>query len=377
MTTKARDLFHPLEISICGHSNSGKTTLVTKLIERFSKKLSVGYIKHDAHRFEMDMEGKDTYLAKEAGATHVAISSPHKTAFISGDITDRMHLKQNYIDSDVVFIEGYKESLANKILVWSGSQEDQELLEKYLSHPEKSLMAIVGTSTTPPTPRVPYFQRDDIESLYQMIDYFWKEKFAERPLYGLILSGGKSSRMGKDKGALSYHGKTQVSYLYDLLDGITEKTFISCRSDQVKEEHLQDFPRIEDKYIGFGPTGGILSAFHHEPNASWLVLACDMPFINEAVVEELIEKRNPYRLASCFYNGEKKWPEPLCAIYEPKAAQKLGYYLAMGKPCPRKVLMNSRIELLTPPEERILQNANTPKDFETIQNSLLVGNNEN
>ncbi|MCO4793331.1 MAG: bifunctional molybdenum cofactor guanylyltransferase MobA/molybdopterin-guanine dinucleotide biosynthesis adaptor protein MobB [Bacteriovoracaceae bacterium] len=371
MTTKANDLFHPLEVSICGHSGSGKTTLSIKLIERFSKNLSVGYIKHDAHRFEMDREGKDTFRAKEAGANQVAISSPEKTALIITNSNDRFLIKQNYIDSDVVIIEGYKDSLCSKILVWSGTSEDEALLERYLSNPKQHLLAIVGAGESGPSTKVPYFQRDDIEGIYNFIDLFWKEKINSRPLNALILSGGHSKRMGKDKGALEYHGKSQVAHLYELLDTFTDNTFVSCRTDQVSSSHIQNFPSITDHYVGFGPTGGILSAFQEQPDAAWFVLACDMPFVNERSIQELIEKRNPYRMVTCFNNSEKKWPEPLCAIYEPKAATKLGYYLAMGKPCPRKVLMNSRVECLDPVEERILQNANTPQDFQNIQSSMI------
>ena len=370
MTLHDKGLFHPLEISICGYSGSGKTTLVQKLIEKFSARLDVGYIKHDAHRFEMDREGKDTYKAVQAGARQVAISSPEKIAILTDNYDDRLLFNQSYLDNDVVFIEGYKESLGNKIMMWSGSEKDHELLEKYTSNPESNLLAIAGHSEIAPTTKVPYFHRDDIDGLYSFLDLFWKERFSSRPLYGLILSGGRSTRMGRDKGAMQYHGESQVSYLYGLLYGITQRTFVSCRSDQVQEKHIQDYESIEDRYIGFGPTGGILSAFHKYPQAAWLVLACDMPFINRESIQQLLEKRNPYKMATCFYNGEKRWPEPLCTIYEPKAAMKLGYYLAMGKSCPRKVLMNSKIECLDPENSSALKNANTPDDYDQALESL-------
>lgn len=377
VTLKTKHLFHPLELAICGHSGSGKTTLISKLINRFSKKLSVGYIKHDAHHFEMDKEGKDTFIAKKAGAKRVGISSSTEKAFIISDCDDGFLIKQNFIDSDVVLIEGYKDSLTNKILVWSGSEEDKALLAKYLADPNLNLLAVVGKTESSPTDLVPYFHRDDIKSIFEFIDFFWKEQFVARPLYGLVLSGGKSKRMGRDKGSLNYHGKSQVAHLYGLLEGLTEKTFVSCRSDQASSDHIKEFPRIEDHYIGFGPTGGILSAFHLHPEAAWLVLACDMPFINEDTIRELLEKRNSYKMATCFYNGEKKWPEPLCAIYEPKAALKLGYYLANGKPCPRKVLMNSSVECLKPIEEAALKNANTPSDFEHFRLEAIGAKSEN
>lgn len=185
-------------------------------------------------------------------------------------------------------------------------------------------------------------------------------------LKALILTGGKSSRMGKDKGAIEYHGKSQVSFLYDLLKDQVDETYISCRSEQKGERHLEGFPLIEDSVEVFGPSAGILSAFKKDPQASWLVLAVDMPFVNGSTITELIKKRNHKKMATCFHNGEKKWPEPLCAIYEPSIVKNIQHYVELGKPCPRKVLMNSDIELLVPLEERVLQNANTPQDFQKI-----------
>lgn len=370
MTIKTKYVFHPFEISLCGHSNSGKTTLITKLISHFSKRFDVGYIKHDAHRFEMDREGKDTYLAKASGAKQVAISSPLKSAFIFENSFNELALRQIFLDSDIVLIEGYKDSLANKILLWKGGAKDEELLAKYRANPEHQLLAIVGTQKTSPCSEFPYFERDDLDSITKFIEDLWQNKINQRKLNGLILTGGKSSRMGTDKGALEYYEKNQIAHLHDLLEGLVDNIFVSCRFDQTHLSYIKPFQTISDRFIDFGPTGGILSAFQEDPDAAWIVLACDMPFLSKNSILELLEKRNPFAMASCYYNGEKKWPEPLYAIYEPKAAQKLGSYLALGKPCPRKVLMNSRIELLKPVEENILKNANTPEDFSKLKNEI-------
>jgi molybdenum cofactor guanylyltransferase len=357
-------LFHPLELSICGHSGSGKSTLIQKLIKKFSSNLNVGYIKHDAHKFEMDKDGKDTYMAREAGASNIAISSSQKSALILNDQNERILFAQNFIDSDVVFIEGYKDSLCHKVLMWTGSVDDHNLLKKYLSEDKQQLLAIVGTDLSGPVESIPYFNRNNIQDIYDFITGFWENIISSRPIYGLILGGGHSTRMGQDKSQIIYHGKSQVDHLYELLEKMTEKTYLSCREEQTNSTEVKGIATIKDRFVDFGPTGGILSAFNKHPNAAWLVLACDMPFINAQVINDLLKKRNPYRVATCFYNEERKWPEPLCAIYEPKAALKLGQYLALGKPCPRKVLMNSHIESLKPISQSFLGNVNTPGEFQ-------------
>jgi len=371
VTTNYKDhLFHPLEISICGHSGSGKSTLIEKLIKKFSPSFNIGYIKHDSHKFEMDKKGKDTFRAKAAGATNMAISSPNSNAILSNNQNNKFIFRQNFVDSDIVFIEGYKKSLCHKILMWTDSDDDKTLLKQYLDDGKQNLLAIIGESEYAPVDSIRYFNRDNIDQIYTFIRDFWDKEISARPLYGLILSGGRSIRMGEDKSAISYHGNTQTTYLYNILAKFTQETYVSCRAEQKNNSHLSPYPNIDDRFVGFGPTGGILSAFQKHPNAAWLVVACDMPFISSEAIFDLIKRRNPYKLATCFLNEEKNWPEPLCAIYEPKAALKLGQFLAMGKPCPRKVLMNSNIQSLRAVDQKILGNVNTMDEFKIARSQI-------
>ncbi|MGA0212736.1 MAG: molybdenum cofactor guanylyltransferase, partial [Flavobacteriaceae bacterium] len=76
----------------------------------------------------------------------------------------------------------------------------------------------------------------------------------------------------------------------------------------------------------------------------------------------LVEGRNPNKLATCFYNSQTQFPEPLITLWEPKAYPVLLDFLSRGYSCPRKVLINSSIEMLTLEDEKVLFNANTPED---------------
>src|SRR5438046_2730691 len=97
----------------------------------------------------------------------------------------------------------------------------------------------------------------------------------EKPmLNGLVLAGGRSVRMGTDKGVISWHGKEQRYYMADLLRPLCRDVFISCRAGQ----QLQMDPGYEtiiDAFPGLGQFGAILSAFGEQKNAAWLVVACD------------------------------------------------------------------------------------------------------
>lgn len=191
-------------------------------------------------------------------------------------------------------------------------------------------------------------------------------------LNGLVLAGGKSERMGKDKGLIEYHGMPQREYLYELLDNFTENTFMSCRPDQI-EEFEGEFQTIADSISGLGPFGAIISAFRKYPNHAWIVVACDLPLVNQNTLLELVENRNPSKIATTFYNPETKFPDPLITIWEPKSYPELLHFLSLGFACPRKVLINSNTEVLISSDSTALLNANSPEDIEKV--SELLENN--
>lgn len=180
-------------------------------------------------------------------------------------------------------------------------------------------------------------------------------------LNALILSGGKSSRMGRDKGALNYHGKPQREHLEELLSAHVERVYHSVR----KEQNLALETKIEDRFMGLGPFGAILSGLMHDPNAAWLVLACDLPNADEQLIGQLIQHRRPSAVATAFHNPQTDWPDPLCTIYEPKSYSTMLSFLGRGYSCPRKVLINSEIELLTLEDSSVLDNVNTPEEFKS------------
>ncbi|MBI5587614.1 MAG: molybdopterin-guanine dinucleotide biosynthesis protein B [Deltaproteobacteria bacterium] len=108
-------------VSIVGKSGSGKTTLLEKVIKELTKRgYTVGILKHDAHGFEIDHEGKDSWRHKKAGASTVALSSQEKFAVIK-DVKSEWAPERiicSYLaDSDVVITEGYKTSRFPKIEV--------------------------------------------------------------------------------------------------------------------------------------------------------------------------------------------------------------------------------------------------------------------
>lgn len=191
-------------------------------------------------------------------------------------------------------------------------------------------------------------------------------------IYGLVLSGGKSTRMGLDKSTIHYHGIPQRDYLYDLLEEVCDRTFISIRPDQVGDvPEKMDF--ILDKDLYRGPYNGLLSAHLDYPEVAWLVLACDLPLMDLPALSQLLQERNPHSMATAFATRESGLPEPLCALWEPKGLQESITYLQNGTAtCPRKFLINAPVTLVFPKDENVLLNANSKADYEVALAKLVA-----
>jgi molybdenum cofactor guanylyltransferase len=181
-------------------------------------------------------------------------------------------------------------------------------------------------------------------------------------LHGLVLAGGLSTRMQRDKAALKYRGRTQLDRTFELASRHTANVFVSVRADQTSDPTRSQHPMIVDS-VGTGPIAGIRSAFAAHPQAAWLVLACDLPFISDAVVELLRRERDSSAFATAYKSAHDGLPEPLCAIWEPSAAAALADYQAAGGQCPRKFLIRHAARLLEPLDTRALDNVNTPQDY--------------
>ncbi|MDP9008642.1 MAG: NTP transferase domain-containing protein [Pseudomonadota bacterium] len=186
------------------------------------------------------------------------------------------------------------------------------------------------------------------------------------PLYGLVLAGGLSTRMHRDKAALKYQGKTQLDRAFELAGRHVAKVFVSVRADQTLDPTRAQRPMILDSVAGEGPIVGIRSALAAHPQVAWLVLACDLPFLSDAAIGYLVRERDSAgsaAFATAYKSAHDGLPEPLCAIWEPAAAQALADYQAGGGHCPRKFLIRHGARLLEPQDARALDNVNTPEEY--------------
>ena len=153
-------------ISIVGKSDSGKTTLIEKLLpELTGRGIRVATVKHDVHGFEVDREGKDSWRHKQAGAHTVVISSPQKAALIRDvekDLTLEEIREKLIQDVDLILSEGYKKDVQPKIEVFRKEKHQELLCTK-----EDHLVAIVSDRTFDID--VPCFGLDDMKGIADFI----------------------------------------------------------------------------------------------------------------------------------------------------------------------------------------------------------------
>lgn len=157
--------------SFIGSSGSGKTTFIEKLIKELKNRgVKLGVIKHDAHKFEIDKPGKDSYRFKHAGADIVAISSSEKVAIVKSFTSKEETLEEivlNYFkDVDLIITEGYKESSIPKIEIF------RECVGKpFLSENKSELIGIISDTENIPRKDVKIFGLDDV---YDVAEYLLK-----------------------------------------------------------------------------------------------------------------------------------------------------------------------------------------------------------
>ncbi len=200
------------------------------------------------------------------------------------------------------------------------------------------------------------------------------------PLYGLVLAGGRSTRMGRDKAALQINGRAQLARAFDLLAPLAARCFVSVREDQRNDPLRAAYPQVVDlAELPGGPASGIIAAQRAHPGAAWLVVACDLPLLDAGTLQHLIAHRDPAKAATAYRSSHDGLPEPLCAIWEPSTAGPLAAAVAAGRLCPRKFLLQSDTLLLDQPRPESLENVNTPAELAAVTaagNSTTAGERE-
>lgn len=349
------------ELAILGTTCDDIKALVKAIIQQLTR-YKIAYIDAD-HK----SENTDT-VSNSTISDGAFIKYTNKITYTQFNINTQLDAFQRRAllnDCDLILINGNHFTATQQVVVIDEKKPLEKKLDKLtdvkmilLKQPSATIPAYLNQHISNGH-QLPRFSFDDKEAIIQHLKRYLEERIPA--INGLVLSGGQSTRMGRDKGSIAYHDKTQREHVFELLSSLCSETFISCNAMQSKD--ILDTPKIEDTFLGLGPVGGILSAFQQNPNTAWLTVACDLPFINEDTIEFLIQHRNPSKVATAFWDAEGKFPEPLVTIWEPKAYSVLLQFLAQGYSCPRKVLINSDVDILTAPDAFAFKNVNTTEEY--------------
>ncbi|GAB2773822.1 molybdopterin-guanine dinucleotide biosynthesis protein A [Hymenobacter luteus] len=364
------------ELAILGAPCGKIKELAARLLPLLAPTLRVAYVDAD-HAAGDDAAqggsgGQDAVL--QAGA---AAELTDKITFTRLDVKrgfDKFSQQEWLQHQSLVLVNGNHFRARQQLVILDSAKPVEKKLDRLTN--VRALLLPEGVTEVPAYLRahlaeanVPVLPLHDTETLADLILREWHQ--AAPPLRGLVLAGGRSQRMGQDKGKLAYHqGREQRAYAAELLAGFCQDVHVSCRPDQVMELEYAGLRPLPDTFADLGPLSGLLSAFRLDPNAAWLVVACDLPFLSETTLGHLVEHRQPARLATAYQSPENEWPEPLITIWEPGSYATLLRFLSLGYSCPRKSLINSDIELLPPPAPQELRNVNTPEQAEQARQEL-------
>lgn len=338
-------------LGVCGWSGSGKTTVLEGLIPRLVRRgLRVAAVKHDAHGVQIDRRGKDSDRLFCAGAS-VHLRGPGEFVWrmkecdgngIEAAVNDLLR------SHDVVIVEGHKDTPLPK--VWCMSADGD---------PPPS--EVQGIRISLP------WSDDRVSMLEEQIDQRLSESLAARAVFGGVMIGGSSRRMGSPKYRLSYRGRSMLHHVLDAIAGRAQRTVVLGQGSMPPD--LSDVPQLADAPgCGEGPLAALLTAFRWAPRASWLVAACDMPSITDEALGWLLGQRGPGRWAIVPEQRTGR-REPLLALYEPQSALLLAELLRSGLPAVRRISDSPAVHTPRMPAALAAAwtNVNTPEEVAALE----------
>lgn len=285
-------------LGVCGWSGSGKTTLIEAVLPRLvSQGLRVAVIKHDAHGIDVDRPGKDSDRLFRAGA-NVLLQGPGEACYRT-----RAHRRPDLADAvaglardhDLVLVEGHKTTPVPK--VWLLSQGE--------TRPAPEARHVVAV-----LPR----DRTRLDAFSTFLRQWHRRQWLRRPVFGCVLIGGQSRRMGRPKHLIRQGGRSWLERTVSILRRRTSRVIVAgggcLPANLAGVLRLPDVPDVE------GPMAGILAAMRWAPHATWLLVACDMPHLSLEAIDWLVAARAPGVWATLPQPAGQYGVEPLLAHYD-------------------------------------------------------------
>ncbi len=357
-------------VGFAATSGTGKTTLLEKLIPILTARgLKVGLIKHCSRQFDIDHPGKDTWRLKRAGAERVVINS----ASSLGLITDlpaapsfEELVRRHFAGCDVVLVEGHKTAGIPKVVV------ERQGAPKGLIDPA-GLTGVVAEVSDLPEPRFPGAHRFGLDDLEPLADFLLTEVPARSgQVAGVVLAGGRSTRLGTDKCELAFEGETLLERALRLLASVCRELWVIGRRPPEPLAswgvgwHLDLLPRRS------GPLGGLHTALSVIRAPRCLVIGCDMPRLSEAALRRLLAVAQKTDSPAVVSRGPDGRPEPLAAVYSKALLPRAEEMLAAGE-LRLSGLFEGQARFVDFAEPEAFFNVNTPQDLARLTGAAAGG----
>ena len=404
---KDRPLIPSPAIAFVGRHNSGKTTLIEKVIaELASRGLDVGSVKHHTHgNFEIDVPGKDSFRHKQAGASEVVIASPVKIARVS-DVSQEFECSE-IIDSmpghDVVIVEGYRQSGIPYIEVLrKGNPRDLDFVEEFVgtvsgSEPWELEERIARGGRSATNSERPVAVVSDIEevpsvcegsgikvfgfnSVSDICDFIQKS-YARKTISLVIQAGGESRRMGFPKEELVFEGKHVVEAQIERFENYVDEVVITSNHPE-RLEFLNDGCHKVPVHIfkDIPPRQGALTGMHTAFAKSTCdrvcCIACDMFFASENLLVSQVKLMNA-GMYDVVIPKNKHGREPFHALYNREACLKaVENALQAGEVKVQSFLDGGELKIYDMSQEEVREavprggcfvNVNTPEELERFK----------
>lgn len=325
-------------LSFVGRKNSGKTTLLEKLIAHLSAQgLNIATIKHHGHPdFDIDIPGKDSYRHRKAGARCSAVVSTARYAHVVEldsplSCEDILSQFSNY---DLALVEGFRHTNLDHIeLLRKENPRDEAIAERYLSQLKDHMRSEGTTENSPSLPagivtnirrvqetanelNIPYFNFNEIERL----SAFVVDQFTRPALSVVVQAGGESKRMGQPKETALLCGQPLIEYVLERMAPLADELIVTTNYPERIAYLTSRFPNIQfvqDTLQTRGALTGLYTALQAAHNSLVSVVACDMIDVpNALIAQETLDLRpSAYHTHDVMLPFHLNTIEPFAAVY--------------------------------------------------------------
>lgn len=378
-----------LAVSFVGRHNSGKTTLLEKVIAELCRRgVDVGTVKHHGHdSFDIDYEGKDSFRHRSAGAREVVLVSGKRLAVVR-ELEEEIECSQvirGMADHDIILVEGFRQSGLDCIEVMrSANERDQEAIREFCTSGSvrgRAPVAVVSDATVvleaARNRGVPAFSFEDVLPLCD-----WLQAHYEREKISMVIqAGGESRRMGRSKATVPFLGRPLIMHMVERLLPIADEMLITTNEPENLQFLLeQGYPVrfAKDRINTRGALPGLYTALSEARYPLVAVVACDMVFASPHLLLAEASLATEER-ASAVVPSNSHGFEPFHAVYRKNVCLPVVEEAVMaGGLRVNSVFKQLNVRLFTQkeifaaePYGRCFINVNTPEELQKVEQSIL------